>query len=218
MRTHVTIFLFIIILLSLSGLYLTASWLLPQPSPPTAITLNMGGQKLNIASDLFLSPPTKAQAAAHLILLRVSYPALTAPTTQLQAQDQSVILHITAADPSLDPADRASTLYPRFLSPKAHTNEQGLRVQDFEEDSAYAGETLYVAPPEGRVFAARCLNQERAGKILRTSCIFNFRIKTLDVEARFSPDLLQNWQDLAQKLRSFVDSLVVSEELKGELR
>ncbi len=205
-------FLYIFLCLGVGGLgaFAVTSWLLPHvPTPPEQINVVVGTQQLHFASDLLLKPLANHTKPLASLDLRVSFPELgpAKPATIDGALPASVVLHIIPADPKLDPAERAAALYPRFLTSATRTDTHGLVVQDFEQDSTYAGEMLFVAPPEGRVFSARCLTPERGGRLVHTSCVFQFRSDKIDVDASFPQALLADWQSLALKLRAFVEEL-----------
>jgi hypothetical protein len=79
-------------------------------------------------------------------------------------------------------------------------------MRRFEPGSPYELELLYLAPPEGRDFFARCPRRD-AGFLGSAPCLWALRWKNLDVEARFSAALLRDWEELARGLRAFLASI-----------
>jgi hypothetical protein len=205
MRLHVLIFLLVLGLgagLCVGTFILITHWLEPAPATTEITHIHLAGGTLHVRHDLIVHDAS-ARTDNGFVDLRLNALDLTAPLASAHRQDD-ITLHITAADPNLDPADRASLLYPRFLQPTIGENEAGLRVQHFDDESAYGGDVLYSAPPEGRVFAARCMGAHIQHQNIHTPCLFYFRIGRYDIEARFAQPLLSQWQQLQQALRDFM--------------
>ncbi len=118
-----------------------------------------------------------------------------------------VFLRIEEADPVLPPEDRTAKLYERFLEPEQWSNPGGLVMRRFEAGSPYEREELYYAPPEGRLFAARCTRPRQPPDGLPESCIGDLRVNGLDVHARFTPDLLADWERLSAGARALVERM-----------
>lgn len=114
---------------------------------------------------------------------------------------RTIFLGLRTVDPELDPADRTARLYLRFLGEAVGDEPGGLTGRAFDRGSPFAGDDLYFAPPEGREFAARC--RASANPELPDTCAAVFRAGRVDVELRFSKNLLPEWQAMltgAQKL------------------
>jgi hypothetical protein len=136
------------------------------------------------------SPPTRtdAKSASH------------------RARD-TVFVTLSAKDDTLDPADRPARLYARFLQAEAEAGPAGLILRRFEKGSPYEVEELYLAPPDGKEFFARCPKTPLEEGAPGEACLFVFRIGGLDVELRFPPSLLDHWEALNEGARSFVARL-----------
>ncbi|MBG0810169.1 hypothetical protein IY145_12350 [Methylosinus sp. H3A] len=117
-----------------------------------------------------------------------------------------VFVTLAPRDEALDPAERPSRLYARFLESEVWAGPGGLVMRRFEPGSPYELEQLYLAPPDGTEFFARCPRRD-AGFLGSAPCIWALRWKTLDVEARFSAALLRDWEELARGLRAFLASI-----------
>ena len=118
----------------------------------------------------------------------------------------AVFLTVSAKDEILDPAERPMQLYARFLQAETISGPGGLVARQFEKGSPYDLEQLYVAPPDGKDFFARCPNVEGAAAP-GDSCISMFRVDGLDVELRFAPELLENWDALNTGARGFISQI-----------
>lgn len=115
-----------------------------------------------------------------------------------------VFITVSAKDDTADPADRPTRLYARFLQGEAFAGPGGLVMRRFEQGSPYDLEQLYIAPPDGRDFFARCPNAQSKEAAAGKSCLSIFRVDGLDVELRFAPALLDKWETLNEGARNFV--------------
>lgn len=122
--------------------------------------------------------------------------------------DNVLLLQIRPADEALDPAERPADLYARFLTGEVWTNPGGLLLRRFQAGSPYDGEELYLAPPEGRAFAARCPRSD-ARISIPGHCIWELRQNGLDVLVAFPHHRLTVWEDIASTARETVSSLIV---------
>jgi hypothetical protein len=120
-----------------------------------------------------------------------------------------VFITVSLKDDGVDPADRPMQLYARFLEAETIAGPGGLVMRRFEQGSPYDLEQLYVAPPDGRDFFARCPKPSRAGAAPTELCFFVFRVDGLDVELRFAPALLDNWDALNEGARAFLSRIRV---------
>jgi hypothetical protein len=129
---------------------------------------------------------------------------IAAATDLGERHDRLVFMTISPADASLDPADRPVKLYARFLDPNAWTHPGGLIARDFLPGSPFEGEELYFAAPEGREFAARCGKPDQR-RSTPNFCIEDFRLNDLNVELRFSANLLAEWEKLMAGARELIE-------------
>jgi len=125
----------------------------------------------------------------------------------MQADPNLIVMTVRPADPALAPADRTAKLYARFLESDTWSNPGGLVMRRFTKNSPYATEELYIAPPEGRQFAARCMRPAQPHDGLPDTCIAETRVQNLDVSIRFSPDLLVDWDKLLRGVQGLVLSM-----------
>lgn len=122
-----------------------------------------------------------------------------------------VFILVAPRDEAIDPAERPSHLYARFLESEVWGAPGGLMLRRFEAGSPYELEQLYLAPPDGAVFFARCPKRE-AGFMGAASCIWALRRGRLDVEVRFAPALLEHWSRLVEGTRGFLKSVEARSE------
>ena len=117
-----------------------------------------------------------------------------------ERRQRIVVLTLRPADPRLDPADRTARLYLRFLEANGWSHPGGLVSRAFLPGSPFEGDELFYVAPEGRAFAARCPKPDGRRKGA-DACVAALRSGDLDMDLRFSPNLLGEWQMLAEGAR-----------------
>ena len=134
--------------------------------------------------------------------------ALPSDDTIAPEASQTVFLTLRPEDETADPAERTETLYGRFLQSDVWQEENGLIMRRFEAGSPYEREELHFVPPEGRVFAARCMRPTQPPSDLPSTCLSALRFDGLDIDVRFSPTLLPRWDALSSDVRRLVQTFV----------
>jgi hypothetical protein len=134
--------------------------------------------------------------------------ASMSPREPAERRQKTIFITVTLADDGINPADRPARLYSRFLEGEAVTAQGGLIMRQFESGSPYQLERLFLAPPDGRAFFARCPKQLSTDPALDL-CLSIFRVKTLDVELRFASTLLEHWENLIDQTRNFIASIEI---------
>ena len=127
-----------------------------------------------------------------------------APKALTERERDNVFITVSSRDDGVDPADRPMQLYARFLEAETAAGPGGLVMRRFEQGSPYDLEQLYVAPPDGRDFFARCPKPASDDLASAELCFFVFRVDGLDVELRFPPAQLENWETLNEGARAFL--------------
>lgn len=122
---------------------------------------------------------------------------------------QIVFLTLRKEDEAADPADRMEKIYARFLQSDVWQEDSGLLMRRFETSSPYGREELHFVPPEGRIFAARCMRPTQPPSELPSTCLSALRLDGLDIDIRFSPTLLPRWEALSDGVRRLVASFIV---------
>ena len=135
--------------------------------------------------------------------------ALPADDSVGPATRQLVFVTLRREDELADPADRTEKIYARFLQSDVWQEEAGLVMRRFEAGSPYEREELHFVPPEGRVFAARCVRPTQPPSDLPSTCLSALRLDGLDIDIRFSPTLLPRWEALTDGVKRLITSFVV---------
>lgn len=123
------------------------------------------------------------------------------------ALEKALLLTITVQDKSIEPSTRVRQLYARFLSSTAWASAGDLVLRRFAAGTPYEDEDLYISPPDGQDFWARCKRQDGLEPIAE-GCLSEFRIGNLDIQAKFSKSVLPQWKPLTAAIRESVADMM----------
>ena len=130
------------------------------------------------------------------------------PALDIRARaEHTLFVTLTPADTAVSAADRPVKLYARFLEKEEWSHPGGLVMRRFSAGSPFDNEDLYMAPPEGRLFSARCMRPATSPDGLPDTCIHEFEFNRLNVQLRFSPALLAEWETLSEGARRLVEGM-----------
>jgi hypothetical protein len=168
------------------------------PAPFTA-TFQIGQKAITVPGEwLRETMPTKGGVVVSLDLL-VSFDEFVLGQAAMP-QSSKIFISVSSADQSLDPAERVRLLYARFLTHEVKSTENGLIRRAFKTGTAFENEELVFAAPDGKAFAARCMAAQASG-FLRDTCLSEMRVNGLDVQFRFDPKLLNDWEALTRAIQ-----------------
>lgn len=191
---------FLVLLLAL------AAWRLwPSSLPDEAQVFTVGGHRLRFAADYLRSSDVADADRVDLLVLAPDFtPAaespqrLPAPGESGQKGRAQIFIALTPA-PKLEsgaagasPAER----YGPYLGAEALVADGGLLRRRFEDNSPFAGEDLYMAPPDGEEFAALCQRPKIPADGLPDTCLAEFRVENILAQIRFDPVWLGQWSAL----------------------
>lgn len=190
------------------------AWLTLRPVQGPATTQAVVGVSSFTLPSGYFRPASRAGGRLDKLELAAFFPDFTPAgdptdivgvTDLAERHDKLVFVTISEADLTLDPADRPVKLYARFLEPDEWTHPGGLIARGFVAGSPFEGEELYFAAPEGREFAARCGRPDQ-NRTIPNFCVDDFRLDELNVELRFSANLLSEWEKLVAGARGLIQS------------
>jgi hypothetical protein len=180
---------------------------------PTIVAASVGSASFALPGGYF-RPSSRAGGRLEKLELAAFFPDFApagdlndiASNTDLgERHEKLVFVTVTEADQTLDPADRPAKLYARFLDPDSWSQPGGLIARGFVSGSPFEGEELYFTAPEGRQFAARC-GRPDSRRTTPNFCVDDFRLDGLNVELRFSANLLSEWEKLTGGARGLLQS------------
>jgi len=178
----------------------------PAPRDPAPVRLAVAGVLLRVDSRLARAQADLANPAPQELDLIIALPDLTPAGASASSLplEKLVFLTLRQPDEKIEPRDKPIKLYARFLSPAVEVHPAGLILRRFEPGSPYDGEQLYMTPPEGRAFWARCAS---ASDQLPATCISEARIAGLDARLRFKPEALGDWEALTAGVTRLVEGM-----------
>lgn len=182
----------------LASALLTRNWILA-PAGPDATRfeiVTIGENRFKIQRDWLLGSAISGDRQR--ISLRMPLTGLI--TTDLADADAFVLLVFTTSDQSLAPSERVKLLYARFLSSEAAPAAGGLIRRQFREGTPYEGETLFLSPPEGRAFAARCPTTGRPE--IPVTCHAEIRHAGFDIQIQLARRDLALWEKIVARVRA----------------
>lgn len=167
----------------------------------------IGETRLSVPPALARFPVGRGGGVLERLDISVTFPAFTPAGDGAEAGKDIVFITLTASDRTVDPADRPVTLYARFLEEEIVERPDGLAMRHFQPGSPYDFEDLYIAPPEGRAFAARCTRPKQPADGLPETCLTDLRIGALDAQIRYAPELLPQWEPLIAGARKLIGEM-----------
>lgn len=170
-----------------------------EPPAPGPVRITVGGHAFVVDSRWLRGKPVRSGR----VTLTIPWGDITqAPEA---SEPSNILLAIGPSDGSTPPAERSTLIYARFLTPTTVAAEGGLVRREFRAESPFEREALYLSPPQGRLFAARC-PIPAPGKPPVGRCIAEFRQGDLDLLATFEPALLPHWEQLSRAVKRIADN------------
>jgi hypothetical protein len=200
----------LLLILAAAGVYRASRH---EAEPPATVAASVDGVRFSYPFAHARDGATRMGGAQERLAFVIRFPDFSTPRAPAGADAErgaapepdptDIFIVVAPKDEAIDPAERPSKLYARFLESDVFSAPGGLMLRRFETDSPYELEQLYLAPPDGAVFFARCPKRE-AGFMGAAPCLWALRRGPLDVEVRFSPTLLEHWSRLAEGVQAFL--------------
>jgi hypothetical protein len=170
---------------------------LDAPSLPIIVA----GVSFNIEPAAIRMPLQRRPGTLERVDLAYLWPSLTPPDPALRPNmdapvdpNERLFVTIAAGGATLPLAERAQTIYPRYLMPEPIAGPDGLNVRRFRDDTPYKGEELVMQTDAPAHFLARC---SRKGVTNSGICLLDRRIGNADITLRFPRDWLVHWKKVA---------------------
>lgn len=197
-----------------------------RPAGPTVATdaaaplaVSVAGRMLQVPPALIRAPERRQAGAQPQLDLWFAWPDFTAPQPARRDRPPTpaeaiVFVSLQAADLAVPaPERRTAEVWGRFIESGAWSNPGGLIMRRFAGDSPYRDEELFLSPPDGERFTARCRKPAAPGErrldTLGDACLWVQRRPPYDVQVRFAPALLAEWQRLDEQLDAALGRLGV---------
>jgi hypothetical protein len=187
------------------GVFAAMHWFKPRPQPAgQVVEMRVGDTVLQVPIEM-KGPRTPDQGReVGMARLRLTWPELKPAVAGDRAE-----VHITVrpADPTTDPKEQFQVLA-RFLTSSAWSNPGGLVVRSFKAGSPFAQDELFMSPPDGAEFFARC-TADVGPRRHDEGCRAVLKAGPLDLLLRFPRDALTDWRGLSDGARAVVERLIV---------
>ena len=204
------------IVVMLAALAIWRLW--PSPAPDDAVIFSLGAQKLRFAANYLRNRDQPEANRIDLIVLAPDFVPGAADPQRIPAAGNSsqkgraqIFITLTPA-PKYEGKAAAATpaqRYGTFLSPEAQVADGGLLRRRFEDASPYAGEDLYLSPPDGEEFFARCQRPKIPSDGLPDTCLGEFLAEGILAQVRFDPHWLGDWPALRSNTLLLLRSAIV---------
>jgi hypothetical protein len=172
------------------------------------VVARLGQTRLVYEAAYARSPAARQGGVIDALDLAARFPDFVGAGADFHSKPESIVfLDLEPATEGDAPEDRMARLYARFLESEPWSNPGGLVMRRFMPDSPYAGEELYFAPPEGRVFTARCTRPAQPPDAALESCLYDVRVGPIDAHVRFRPELIGDWEALSNGARALVQRI-----------
>jgi len=167
----------------------------PEQRQEASETIWLGDRQLTLPPQWVMG--TARHGERERISLRVPLASLI--PEELADPDATVALVLTTSDASIAPSERVKMLYARFLSSEAAPAAGGLIRRQFKSGTPYEGETLFLSPPEGRAFAARCPTGHNVDSGL--VCFAEIRHGGYDIQIQLAQRDLASWEKITASVK-----------------
>lgn len=178
------------------------------------VSLALAEQILRLDQGYLLKTNSASRSERDQITLIAQFPDLR-PFTHFpndkDIRQRRVLITLKPIDETrgeIAPEDRPSRLYARYLKAAAGGLENGLLQRRFETGSPYQNEDLFIAPPDGRAFYARCSRPNQQADAIEESCFTELRQSGLEVRILFAPDMLGKWTLLTDGVRALISKAI----------
>lgn len=178
----------------------------PQKPAPARIDYELAGHAFSVPASWLRETMDRSGGGVSRLDLAIPWPGAAA-----EGDGEIVAVTLVPADAALDPAERPAKLYMRFLAPETWSNPGGLVLRRFRPGTPYEGEELYLAPPDGRRFFARC-TRPAATSVIAPLCTTVMRLSGVDVMLRFGPERLADWTRLGAGAERLIAVMAPSTE------
>lgn len=188
------LFLALAVIAALAALALWSRTLLAREAVPvtTAVEITLADRTLVVPRAWLIAGEGASRAGRPVARVALEAPLREVLDLDTVPADIGIGITFVPADEAPAPSDRPALLYNRFLAPGADPTADGLVRRAFAAQTPYEGEVLFLAPPQGRAFAARCLDAEAATGV-RLPCLAEIRRGGLDVQIRMPRSALGHW-------------------------
>lgn len=152
------------------------------------VEVALAGRSLTVPSAWLARPPEAGRLD------------LAIPFADAGRGEERLFVTATPAEGTAEATSRLGPHHARFLSAVARSHPSGLLQRRYRDGTPFEGEELYVSPPDGALFAARCAPTKSDAED-GAACLAELRLGGLDLRVRFPQSRLESWEAILATLR-----------------
>ena len=156
----------------------------PAPTDVPPLPIVVAGVVFNVPPAAIRIPMQRRAGPQERIDLAYVWPDLTPPDGSADASMPRLFVTIESAQPTLPPAERLKTIYPRYADIPSAADPEGLTIAPFRDGTPYQGEELIYESSAPDRFLVRCL----------ATCLYERAAGTAALTFRFPRDWLGDWR------------------------
>jgi hypothetical protein len=175
------------------------AYLLAPQWPETPATTDVPPLPIVVADVVFNVPPAairipmqRRAGPQERIDLAYLWPDLTPPDGSTASSVPRLFVTIESAQPTLAPAERLKTIYPRYADIPSAADPEGLTIAPFRDGTPYQGEDIIYESSAPDRFLVRC--SRARGELTLATCLYERAVGTAALTFRFPRNWLGDWR------------------------
>jgi len=182
----------------------------------------IGPDHLRLAENVIRFPSQRVTGEAEQVNLALQWPNMSGYSPDNAAafvdpanDSQLLFIELSQATMSRDMSGRVEPIYARLFSDSDSTGRvvgpAGLTLRHFKSGSGYGDEVMLTDPKGGEApYAVRCILPASPAAATSADCQRDIHVgQDLNVDYRFSSQLLDHWKDLDAAVLNYVASHIV---------
>jgi hypothetical protein len=164
----------------------------PAGSDVPALPIVVAGVVFNVPPAAIRIPMQRRAGPQERIDLAYLWPELTPPESRAAASTPRLFVTIDSALPTLAPAERLKTIYPRYTDAPSASDPAGLTIAPFRDGTPYQGEDVIYESSAPDRFLVRC--SRARGELTLATCLYERTVGAAALTFRFPRDWLDDWR------------------------
>jgi hypothetical protein len=163
----------------------------PAPADVPPLPIVVAGVVFNVPPAAIRIPMQRRAGPQERIDLAYLWPDLTPPDGTAAASMPRLFVTIEGAQPTLAPAERLKTIYPRYTDVPSAADPDGLTIASFRDGTPYQGEDVIYESSAPDRFLVRC--GRTRGDLTLATCLYERAVGAAALTFRFPRDWLADW-------------------------
>jgi hypothetical protein len=164
----------------------------PAPTDVPPLPIVVAGVVFNVPPAAIRIPMQRRARPQERIDLAYLWPDLTPPDGSTASSVPRLFVTIESAQPTLPPAERLKTIYPRYADMPSAADPEGLTTASFRDGTPYQGEEVIYESSAPDRFLVRC--SRARGELTLATCLYERAVGAAALTFRFPRDWLADWR------------------------